>query len=121
MRTFALFALILLSGCGPDGLAALPDLTGTWAERFTLPGAGFGFTLTQLGDSVFGSGNFAIEAGRAGTLSVAGRYDRPALRLRIDYDFGLRRDFVGQVVETHMIGTLTDSLGHAYSLVLHKQ
>jgi len=121
MRTSAVFALILLAGCRHDGLLPLTDLTGTWAVPFTIPGSAFGITLTQVGDSVFGFGSYAIEAGRAGTLAVAGHYERPSVRLRIDYDFGYHRDFLGQVVETRMFGTSTDSLGHASSFVLIKQ
>jgi hypothetical protein len=120
MRAFTLLSLLILAGCD-HALLAPNDLTGQWARPITIPGSGFGFTLTQAGDSVFGSGTYAIEAGRAGTVAVAGRYDQPAVRLQIVYDYGLRLEFVGQVVERRMNGAVTDSLGRSSSLVLVRQ
>lgn len=121
MRASILFALLLLAGCSDRGLFAPHDLTGDWQALFTIPGSAFGFTLSQVGDSVFGSGRYAVEAGGSGTVAVAGQYDRPEVRLRIVYDVGLRRDFVGQVALDRMTGTATDSLGHAWSMVLVRQ
>ena len=120
MRLLTVGLLLFVAGCRHD-LAGPRDLTGTWSEPITIPGAGFGFTLSQVRDSVFGSGGYSIEAGPHGTVTVSGRYDPPSVSLRFLYDNGRRLDFAGQVAGVKMIGTETDSLGASFSAVFVKQ
>jgi hypothetical protein len=116
----ALFLAILLAGCS-EPAAPPADLSGEWAEPISVPGAGFGFTLTQVGDSVSGVGMYFIEAGAHGTLTVRGRYVRPDVQLQIAQDSRTPFEFVGQVQGSRMTGTATDSLGQSRSMTLVRQ
>ena len=115
-----LFLAIVLAGCG-EPAAPPADLSGAWAERISVPGAGFGFTLTQVGDSVSGTGTYAIEAGQSGTLAVRGRYVRPEVELQIAQDSRTPFTFVGVVQGGRMSGIATDSVGQTRGLTLVRQ
>ncbi len=67
----AVCAGVALAGCH-DPVSPSRDLTGTWAAAASFPGSSFVFTLSQLGDSLQGTGTYAGEAGPSGTLTVFG-------------------------------------------------
>jgi len=119
-RTLLLLGL-LSGGCG-DGLAPPADVQGTWAADFNLPGPSLVLDLTQLDRTIAGSGTYAIEAGRAGTLEVTGSYARPGITLAIRYDYGQAETYTGTVLDSrHMTGTMADSSGHGFELTFSRR
>ncbi len=116
MRRTLLFLGLLSLGCS-NGLAPAGEVLGTWAADFNLPGPSLVFNITQLDGIVAGTGTYAIEAGRAGTLQVDGSYPRPRITLAIHYDYGLTETYEGTVLDSrHMTGAMVDSLGHTFAL-----
>ena len=102
----ALLLLPLAIACS-DSLFPADNLVGTWAGKFTVPGASLVMALNQGGIDVGGTGTYAIEAGRSGTLQVIGTYERPTVRLTLHYDSGVDFAFVGTVTDqSHMTGAL---------------
>lgn len=119
-RTLLLLGLLCV-GCD-DGLAPPADVQGTWAADFNLPGPSLVLDLTQLDGAIVGSGTYAIEAGRAGTLEVSGSYSRPGITLAIRYDYGRVGTYTGMVRDSrHMIGTMGDSSGHGFELTFSRR
>ncbi len=101
-----LFALTRLLGpCLALGLAACATplapgrtLEGAWEAPRSLPGSSFLFNLKQFGDTLWGTGTYAIEAGASGTLAVAGRLQaapRDTVTLVFTPDLGGVETFVG--------------------------
>ena len=120
MRALLTVGALLSLSC-KDASAPLTDLSGTWAARYSVPGSSFQFTLSQTADSLSGAGAYAIEAGRAGTLELAGTYTPPSVQLSIRYDFGVRSTFSGQVEGARMVGVIADSTGQTWSASFSKQ
>lgn len=120
MRMWLVVAILGTVGC-KDSTEPPNNLTGQWAVTYSFPGSSFEFTLTQVNDSVQGTGNFAMEAGSAGTLDVRGAYARPAVTLVFAYESGRHEYFTGQVERAQMVGTATDSAGHTYPRTFNKR
>ncbi len=98
-----------LFGCGRSTVDPSGDLQGSWAENISIPGASLILTLNQAGPIVTGTGTYAIEAGRAGILQVAGTYTAPAISLTLSYDYGTARTFTGTRLDAnHIGGTFSD-------------
>lgn len=115
-----LFGLLSL-GCNND-LTAPGELQGAWAAEFNLPGASLVLNITQVDGSIAGSGAYAMEAGRSGTLRVGGAYAPPAISLTIERDDGLEQTYKGTVLDSqHMTGTLADTSGRAYPLTFTRR
>ena len=121
MRLALLFGALLSLGCN-NGVIPTANIGGTWAADFAIPGASLVLTIDQVDSSLTGSGTYAIEAGRAGTLQVVGTYACPTVTMSLQYDHGLRATFTGTVNGSRqMSGTLADTLGHSSSLTLMRQ
>ena len=120
MRAFVSVLFLLSFGCH-NAAEPLANLSGHWAAPYSVPGSSLEFTLSQLADSLHGSGTYAIEAGSAGTLELRGAYARPAVQLTLIYQFGTRLYFTGQVAGSRMVGTVTDSAGHVSSRTFLKR
>ena len=115
-RSTILLVIGLLLSC-TDGLGPAADVQGTWDAEFNIPGAALVLDLSQSDSTVTGSGTYAIEAGRSGTVQEIGNYSRPAISLRITYDYGRAETFTGTVLNPqHMVGTVSDSAGHTSAL-----
>jgi len=115
-QAIGLLSLSALLSCS-NGLAPSSDLAGRWASNFPISGGTIDLNLQQADRNITGTGSFAFEAGRAGTLTVTGSYDRPRVALVLHYDFGLNLTYSGTVgLPWQMRGTLADSLGHEYPL-----
>jgi hypothetical protein len=89
--TSALAVYVALASCasstGPQTLA--DRLTGTWSENgLGQFGTGFTMVLAAHDTIVTGTGNYQIEAGRSGTVTVAGVIEAPNIHLDITYDYG---------------------------------
>jgi hypothetical protein len=98
-----LCALILISACSSP-VAPSVAVAGTWAENFSVVGASLILTLDNSGN---GTGTYAIEAGRSGSVQVAGRAATSMITLIVRYDYGPIRTFTGTLTDgTHLSGTV---------------
>jgi len=100
--------LILASACGNP---ASPSTTvaGSWSENFSIPGASLILTIDVSGN---GSGTYAIEAGRSGSVQVNGTVVQPMVTLTIQYDSGTTRVFRGTLSDSnHLTGAFDDTSG----------
>jgi hypothetical protein len=101
-------ALALISACAKPMSPSLA-LAGTWGENFSIPGASLTMTVGASGS---GSGTYAIEAGRSGTVQVVGTVVQSAVTLAIHYDYGLVRTFAGTLSDAdHLTGAFDDNPG----------
>ena len=75
-------------------------LSGDWYQVIPIPGSSMVFYLSAADSTLAGTGNYTIEAGRPGTVSVAGSYTSERIRFELT-----RSD--GNVL--HFDGTLTSS------------
>ena len=92
-----------MSACASPVTPSTPDVTGAWAETFTIPGASLVLALDSAGD---GRGTYAIEAGRSGVVQVKGSVVQSSTTLVITYDYGLVETFVGVLTDAnHLVGT----------------
>jgi hypothetical protein len=100
-----------LHGCGSptqpfpptsdDGLAQL--LHGTWAEQGTVVGSSLVLTLDSFGTMLSGTGQYAIEAGRSGTLTLTGSVSNQRVHLDIVYDSGALAQFDGALSDRNTL------------------
>lgn len=120
MRVTLILAMLAVVACQKTP-SAPSTIDGAWFAPSSVPGAGFSFNLTQVADSVTGEGQYRIEAGRAGTVTLRGQYAIPAVTLILSYDFGERQAFEGRVEGSKMIGTVTDSAGQSSAQVFIRQ
>ena len=103
-----LCALAFVSACASPS-APSPSIAGTWAEDFSILGASLILTVDSSGN---GTGTYAIEAGRSGTVQVAGQVTAMMIALTIHYDYGPVRTFSGALTDaTHLSGTFNDGSG----------
>jgi hypothetical protein len=79
------------------GLAQL--LAGTWAQQGTVIGSSLVLTFLANGTSLAGTGQYAIEAGRSGTLTLTGSVSHERVHLDIVYDTGAVAQFDGALAE----------------------
>ena len=107
LRSWRALALIgLCSACGGPAVPTSP-LTGTWAEATTIPGVRLVMTLTETGTNIVGSGSYAIEAGRSGTLQVSGVESHAGVIVTLQYDYGQMATLSGALDDaSHLTGTL---------------
>lgn len=115
-----LFGLLFL-GCTTD-LAAPGALQGTWAADFNFPGASLVLNITQVDGSITGSGTYAMEAGRSGTLRLSGAYTPPDISLSLERDDGLKQTYNGTVLDSQrMTGAIADTAGRVYPLTFTRR
>jgi hypothetical protein len=68
--------------------------------------------LAERGPSINGTGEYALEAGRSGTLAVTGIVAGAQVTLDITYDYGMKEHFVGVHTNLDVLhGTSTRVLG----------
>ena len=103
LRLISAVALVM-SACASPVTPSTPDVTGAWAETFTIPGASLVLTLDSAGD---GRGTYAIEAGRSGVVQVKGSVVRSSTTLVITYDYGLVETFVGVLTDANHLVAVT--------------
>jgi hypothetical protein len=104
-----------LQGCGSPtqpfpptsdgGLAQLLD--GTWAQQRTVIGSSLVLTFLADGTSLAGTGRYAMEAGRSGTLTFTGSVSNQRVHLDIVYDSGAVAQFDGTLGDRN---TLTGAI-----------
>jgi hypothetical protein len=84
-------------------------VAGTWTENIAIRGASLVLTVDG---SANGMGTYAIEAGRSGTVQVAGRLTGSTVVLRVQYDYGPLRTFTGSLSDAdHLSGMFDDGGG----------
>jgi hypothetical protein len=123
VRVVVVTALLLASAACSSTLAPSTDLTGTWIEPFSIPGASFSVALQQQGSQVSGTGHYSLEAGRAGALSVSGTDEGSVVTLTFQYDYGLVTTFTGTLADAnHLSGTVAPAGGGpSFPLTLVRQ
>lgn len=118
MRAGLVFLATMLLGC-TDRTAE--TLNGVWRADNQVPGSSIVLSIAERGTAVSGSGTYRIEAGRSGTLQVAGSYQQSEVRLTLNYDFGQSGTYVGRVEDsTHMSGTMAWSTGPQNSITFSR-
>jgi hypothetical protein len=110
LRISAVIVIVsmLASACGSSSpTSPSTDLTGTWAENFSFPGASLVLTLDASGNGI---GTYAIEAGRSGTVQISGTTTQSMVTLVIRYDYGLMQTFTGSLTDaSHLSGNFTNT------------
>lgn len=119
---FALGLLLLLAGCGGNAPSPGTNIAGSWATTSSIPGSGTQMTLRQNGSSVFGTGTYQIEAGRSGTIVVAGDVVGSNISLTLTYDTGAVATYQGAAPDANHLSGLVSQAGYAdYTLTLTRQ
>lgn len=112
-----LIAAAALGCTGPAG----NEIQGTWTAPNQVPGASFTLTLAERAGSVSGTGAYAIEAGRSGTLVVTGGYSAPKATLTFNYSDGRTATYTATLDGGRMTGTEKFGDGTTVNLVLNRQ
>jgi hypothetical protein len=108
MRRLLVVLALLVSACASP-VSPTPDLAGTWAENFSIPGASLILTLDPSGN---GRGTYSIEAGRSGVVQVTGTVVRSTATLVIQYDDGRIETFAGALADAnHLVGSFGSNSG----------
>ena len=102
-------SVVLIGGCSVSTEVA-SQLNGTWAREQNVVGSHLDMTLVVNDTVISGAGNYAIEAGRSGTLTVAGFYSAGTIKLTITPDYASGFD-------TRFEGTFTSSKRIAGKLI----
>ncbi|MBI3504417.1 MAG: hypothetical protein HY059_06215 [Proteobacteria bacterium] len=100
-------------------------LAGSWAQDGGVIGSAFNFTLTTKDTVVTGTGHYAIEAGRSGSLTVTGSITSTHVALDFAYDYGAVSHFDGTPpTATQLAGAIKygpkDSMVPSYAISFHK-
>lgn len=90
------------SAATAPGDGGQPDsrLNGRWSEIVKFPGISLIMNLSTSGNAVTGTGTYAIEAGRSGTLTVSGTAAASLVKLEIAFDMGTSAQFEGSLVSS---------------------
>src|ERR1035437_11152871 len=86
----------------PHVIAA--DLRGSWSDPVSYPGISTILQLSVIDTIVSGSGTYTIEAGRPGTLTVAGVISGSQVKLDLQRDYGLLAHFTGTLHAPDLLG-----------------
>jgi hypothetical protein len=90
-----------------DDRTGRQTISGAWAHTAIGPVYREFMTLSQSGTHVTGTGEYAIEAGRAGPTLIEGDWSGSRLTLIITRDYGLRETFTGTLTDQkHLVGAL---------------
>ena len=98
-----LVAVVIASGCSDS--AGPGDISGRWAEDFSIPGSFFEMDLIATGSSISGNGNWCGEAGPCGIVTVNGTID--GIQLHLNFVSTAQFPQVGPIVNSHFDGYLT--------------
>jgi hypothetical protein len=112
----SLLAVGLLTACHAqappltDGGPPAAQVAGSWRADYHVPGASLVLDLTQQDGKLTGSGTYAIEAGRRGTVSLAGEVNGDSVALTLSFDYGRTARFQGRLADaTHLEGSIVYS------------
>jgi hypothetical protein len=117
--------LFLLAGCGGGGSNTGSTnglLAGRWVKTSNVPGSSFSLLLATSGSDVNGTGVYAIEAGRSGTIQVTGKVVENQFMLNLAYDTGVTAVYTGdRTDDNHISGTVQQPGSADYLLTLTRQ
>jgi hypothetical protein len=108
MRHAFLAVILGLAGCG--GNKQETDVNGHWSHRLPPPlmASGEDLDLQQNGEAISGTGQYLIEGGPGGQLTVSGVIKGSQLNLTLVRDYGLQVTYAAEVESANtMHGTLT--------------
>ena len=114
------FAAALVAACVSCSSTGVSDSTdspfaGTWAQRDSVAGTSFVFTLEVDGTTVTGTGTYSVQGGDSGALTATGAISGDSLQLAITYNKNAMAQFAGQPASASVLfGTL--HLGPAQAL-----
>lgn len=102
------FAVLCASCSAPtkpssDDAALAARLVGGWTQQGLVTGAAFSMQLAATGSALSGTGHYAIEAGRSGSLAVTGHVTDGSVHIDFLYDSGLQAQFDGTLVDDHTL------------------
>jgi hypothetical protein len=118
MRPVRLVLVIALLGCTDQ---SVQTLSGVWRAENQFPGSSIVLTIAERDTTISGGGTYSIEAGRSGTLQVAGSLRQSQIRLTLAYDYGQSARYSGTLQDnTHMTGTMTWTSGSQTSLAFSR-
>jgi hypothetical protein len=98
---------VLAGGCSSSSSARFssPDrsdsevlatsVAGTWSRTQLVIGSSLVMTLAVRDSTITGTGTYAIEAGRSGTLTVRGMATGGVVKLDLAFDYGEQAHFSG--------------------------
>jgi hypothetical protein len=116
MRSMKLLLCAMLSigavACGDStapstrGRQLAAQVQGMWAEKVSFPGISLVLNLAAQDTALAGVGTYAIEAGRSGTLGIAGFVADQTVKLDLNYDYGPRAHFEGSLQDQNTLSGL---------------
>jgi hypothetical protein len=123
IRICLLAAAFTLAGCGGgDSNGSPPPVDGTWTAASQVVGSSLTLKLTTQSVAVSGTGTYAIEAGRSGTLTVDGKYQPPQVTLSFVYDYGDSASYTATFSDgNRMSGKLTYQNGTSLDTTFVRQ
>ena len=98
-----LLAVLVAGGCSDS--VGPGDISGKWAEDFSIPGSFFEMDLTATGSDISGIGNFCGEAGPCGTITVNGTIN--GIQVHLNFVSTAQVPQVDPIVNSHFDGHLT--------------
>ena len=111
----------VLWACGGSDTST-PSVDGTWSEASQVVGSALTLRLASQSTGVVGTGAYAFEAGRSGTLSVTGAYQSSQVALTLVYDYGPTVSYTATFAdENHLSGKLTFTDGSSQDAVFVRQ
>jgi hypothetical protein len=85
-------------------------------------GSSLKMQLTVQGNTVTGTGTYALEAGRSGALTVSGSVNGSQLSLSFAYDYGATASYAATFADdSHLTGTLSNGGGSSSTLTFVRQ
>jgi hypothetical protein len=85
-RTWWVPLSMALTACG-GATEPASAVAGDWAREQSVLGSRLEMTLVIDGQTVSGTGTYAIEAGRSGSLTIGGTYVGGKITLDLAYDY----------------------------------
>lgn len=84
LSVFAVAVTVVAGGCSSSVSPVSPaEVTGKWAQPFTIPGSFFEITLVAAGTDVTGSGRTCGEAGPCSDIAITGTSDASGVHLSL--------------------------------------
>ena len=126
----AFVAIVAIQGCGSGGGNNAPQvntiglIVGKWAipRALSVPGSSTTLDLHLTGTTVYGTGTYAIEAGRSGVLTVNGSSSGSIFELTFAYDYGVIASYKGTLPDANdMTGMFQEGSNSASPLKFVRQ
>jgi hypothetical protein len=83
LSVFAVAAAVVVTGCSSADPISPGQVTGKWAQPFSVPGSFFEMSLVAAGTDVTGSGRSCGEAGPCSNIVITGTSDASGVQLTL--------------------------------------